>query len=290
MSKKAVSLVLSSGGARGVAHIGVIEGLLENGYEIASISGSSMGAVVGGVYAAGKLPEYKEWVCNLDKVDVFKLLDFTLSTQGIVRGERVFNEMKKFISDRNIEDLAIPFAAVATDIVNKKEVVFKSGSLFTAIRASAAIPSVLKPSIIENVELVDGGVCNPLPVNHVFRNPSDVLVVCDVNADVPNKLVQKKIEEVRRFKPFIEKWNNFFPKTENTKTKRLSMLELFTRSVDMMQDTMTDYTIEQTKPDIVVRISRDTCGTFEFYRSSELIEYGKSEFEKSLKDALQRIE
>lgn len=290
MNKKSVALVLSSGGARGVAHIGVIEGLLENGFEISSISGSSMGAVVGGVYAAGKLTEYKEWVCNLDKLDVFKLLDFTLSTQGFVRGERVFNEMKTFISDQDIEDLKIPFAAIATDIVNKKEVVFNSGSLFKAIRASAAIPSVLTPSIVDNLELVDGGVCNPLPVNHVSRKPADILVVCDVNADVPNLLKEKKMEEVSRFKPFFEKWNNLFPKGEVTKPKRLSMFDLFTRSVDMMQDMMTEYIIEQTKPEIVVRVSRDTCGTFEFHRSAELIEYGKNEFEKSLKDALQRAE
>lgn len=288
--KKSVALVLSSGGARGVAHIGVIEALLESGFTISSISGSSMGAVVGGVYAAGKLSKYKEWVCNLDKLDVFKLLDFTFSTQGFVRGERVFNEMKTFISDRDIEDLKIPFAAIATDIVNKKEVVFNSGSLYKALRASAAIPSVLTPSIINNVELVDGGVCNPLPVNHVTRSPEDILVVCDVNADVPNQLVKKEMEEVSRFRPFIEKWNSFFPKTENYKVKRLSMFELFTRSVDMMQDTMTDYTIQQTKPEIVVRISRNTCGTFEFHRSSELIEYGKSEFKRSFEYALQRAE
>lgn len=288
MINKSVSLVLSSGGARGVAHIGVIEGLLEHGFDIASISGSSMGAVVGGVYAAGKLPEYKEWVCNLDKIDVFKLLDFTLSTQGFVRGERVFNEMKKFISDCNIEELEIPFAAVATDIVNKKEVVFESGSLYTALRASAAIPSVMTPSIIENIELVDGGVCNPLPINHVKRAQSDILVVCDVNADVPSGLKQKKIEDESRFKPLMAKWNNLFPKSENNKSKRLSMFELFTRSVDMMQDAITEQTIMQTNPEIVVRISREACGTFEFHRSSELIEYGKREFVKSMKSALQR--
>ena len=118
---KSVALVLSSGGARGVAHMGGIEALLEEGYTITSIAGSSMGAVVGGVYAAGKFEEYKDWISNLDKLDVFKLLDFTLSTQGFVRGERVFKEMKKFIEDRDIEDLTLPFAAVATDIVNKKE-------------------------------------------------------------------------------------------------------------------------------------------------------------------------
>ena len=163
---KSVALVLSSGGARGVAHIGVIEGLLEGGYKIESISGSSMGAVVGAVYAAGKLPNFKEWISNLDKIDVFKLMDFTLSTQGFVRGEKVFNELKKFIGDRNIEDLSIPISIIATDIVGKKEVVFQKGELFTALRASAAIPSVLKPSIIDGIELVDGGLYNPIPISH----------------------------------------------------------------------------------------------------------------------------
>ncbi|ELR71027.1 UPF0028 protein YchK [Fulvivirga imtechensis AK7] len=292
MTKKTAALVLSSGGARGVAHIGVIEGLLEEGYEIKSIAGSSMGAVVGGVFAAGKLPEFKEWVCNLDKIDVFKLMDFTLSTQGFVRGDRVFNEMKAFIPDCDIEDLQIPFAAVATDIVNKQEVVFKSGSLFKALRASAAIPSVLKPSMVEGIELVDGGVLNPIPIAYVKQSACDVVVVSDVNAAVPCMLKEQEqtlIEEKGRFAPLIEKWNSFFPKN-STKQKRLSYFELVVKSVDLMQDRISEYIIEHSQPDVVVRISRETCGMFEFYRSKELIDCGKQEFHKSLKDALQRSE
>lgn len=290
MTKKTAALVLSSGGARGAAHIGVIEALLEQGYEINSIAGSSMGAVVGGVYAAGKLPEFKEWVCNLDKIDVFKLMDFTLSTQGFVRGERVFNEMKAFIPDCEIEDLQIPFAAVATDIVNKKEVVFRSGSLFKALRASAAIPSVLKPSVINGAELVDGGVLNPIPIAYVKQSESDVVVVSDVNAAVPcvlNRKEQLLLEERSRFAPIVEKWNSMFPKNSN-RQKRLSYFELVVKSVDLMQDKISEYIIEHSQPDIVVRISRETCGMFEFYRSKELIEFGKEEFNKSLENALQR--
>lgn len=285
--KKTAALVLSSGGARGVAHIGVIEAVLEAGYEIKSISGSSMGAVVGGVYAAGKLPEFKEWVCNLDKIDVFKLMDFTLSTQGFVRGERVFNQMKSFIDDCNIEDLDIDFSAVATDIVNKKEVVFNSGSLFTALRASAAIPSVLKPSVINGVELVDGGVLNPIPIAYVKRSENDIVVVSDVNAAVPciKPDIQESLDDKGRFAPLIEKWNSIFPKNNN-RVKRLSYFELVAKSVDLMQDRISEYIIEHSRPDIVVRISRETCSTFEFYKSKELIECGRQEFDKSLKHAL----
>ncbi len=288
---KSVALVLSSGGARGVAHMGVIEALLEEGYTITSIAGSSMGAVVGGVYAAGKFEEYKDWISNLDKLDVFKLLDFTLSTQGFVRGERVFKEMKKFIEDRDIEDLTLPFAAVATDIVNKKEVVFTSGSLYTALRASAAIPSVLKPSIINDIELVDGGVLNPIPIHHVKRHSEDVLVVSDVNAEVPNTMAKEKTEDKNRFAPLLEKWSNIFPNVAtNTKTKRLGIFDLFARSIDLMQDRISDYIIEQSSPDVVVKMSREICSTFEFYRSAELIEYGKKETKRALRHAFQRTE
>ncbi len=279
---KSVALVLSSGGARGVAHIGVIEGLLEEGYTISSIAGSSMGAVVGGVYAVGKLAEFKEWMSNLDKYQVFKLMDFTLNSQGFVRGERVFNEMKKFISDCNIEDLKIPLSIVATDITNKKEVIFKSGSLFKALRASAAIPSVLMPSLHEGNELVDGGVINPIPIDHVDKSSADMVVVVDVNANVPYKIetiVPPKPSSA--FAEYLEKWNSFFP--EKTK-KRSSYFDLIACSVDLMQDRISDYIIAYHRPDIVVKISRDTCGTFSFYRSAELIDYGKSEFKKALKD------
>lgn len=143
--KQKAALVLSGGGARGISHIGVIEELEKQGFEISSVSGASMGALVGGVHASGKLVELKNWLYDLDKMKVFSLVDFTLSAQGLVKGDRVLNKMKEFVADVNIEDLRIPYAAVAADIVNAKEVVFTNGSIYEAIRASIAIPTVLTP-------------------------------------------------------------------------------------------------------------------------------------------------
>jgi len=295
---KSVALVLSSGGARGVAHIGVIEALLAEGYNITSISGCSMGAVVGAVYAAGELEAYKNWLCNLDKLDVFKLIDFTLSTQGFIRGERVFKEMKKFLHERKIEDLNIPFVANATDIVNGKEVIFKSGSIYDAIRASSAIPSVLKPSIINKVELVDGGVLNPLPISNITRTTNDLLIVSDVNA--PIKYAQRNISSQARkasanhykilLDQFVKKWSDFLPKKdltpighEKSPQIKFGYLDLMNQSINLMQDRLAAHTIAQYPPHQIVNISRDAGGAFDFYRAEELIEAGKQAFYKTYK-------
>ncbi|MDN5201810.1 patatin-like phospholipase family protein [Fulvivirgaceae bacterium BMA10] len=287
---KTVSLVLGSGGARGLAHIGVIEELEKKGFKIGSISGSSMGAFVGGIYAKGELNVYKDWVCELDKLDVFKLIDFTFSTQGFIRGERIITEIMKIIEDCRIEQLSIPFAAVATDIVNKKEVVFTSGSLFRALRASIAIPTVLTPISIDNVDLVDGGVINPIPIEHVERTTGDLLVVVNVNANKPylknhNKSKEDKIRDAERKNLtdiFKRKWQEFFP-ANKTSSKKLGFFELMNRSIDLMQDRLTDTLLDRYQPDIQVNISRDACSTFEFYKAKEMIEEGKRALTDSLK-------
>jgi NTE family protein len=154
--KKNVTLVLSGGGARGFAHIGAIEEIESRGYEICSIAGTSMGALVGGVYATGKLNEFKEWAYNLDKQKIFKLIDFSFTNQGLIKGDRVLKTMKKFIPDANIEDLKIKYTATACDMAQNKEVVFREGSLYNAIRASISIPTVFTPVVSGNMVLVDG--------------------------------------------------------------------------------------------------------------------------------------
>ncbi|MCK4793275.1 MAG: patatin-like phospholipase family protein, partial [Desulfobacteraceae bacterium] len=174
--KQPIALVLGSGGARGLAHIGVIEEFEKQGFEINSVAGTSMGALIGGLYAMDKLHEYKDWVLTLDKVEVFNLIDFTFSSHGLIKGDKIINKMKTFLPDRNIEDLDIPFAAVATDITNEKEVVFTTGSVYEAVRASIAIPTVFTPVNKDNILLVDGGVLNPIPANRVKRIGNDILV------------------------------------------------------------------------------------------------------------------
>lgn len=285
---KPVSLVLSSGGARGIAQIGVIESLVDHGYDIKSIAGSSIGAFVGGMYAHGKLDIYKDFVCNLDKMDVFKLIDFTFSTSGFIRGERIINELTKRLNDGNIEDFDIHFAAIATDILNNEEVVFDKGSLFYALRASTAIPTVIKPIPEEGRLLVDGGVLNPIPIKHVKRTPNDLLVVVNVNHDSPYQNAQPANKQeikwqsdmLRKMALFGEKWSEIFPGKKNS-VKKLGYFDLMNRSINLMQNQLSSLIIENYQPDLVINISRFTCNTFDFYRSKELINIGKECFQKA---------
>ena len=180
MSKR-VALVLGSGGARGYAHIGVIDELLARGYEIGCIAGCSMGAVVGGIYATGKLDEYREWTESLDYLDVLRLLDVSFRL-GAIRGEKVFGKIHEMLGEINIEQLPIPFTAVATDLTNQQEIWFQEGDLHQAMRASAAIPSLFTPVVQGNRILVDGGLLNPLPIVPVVASHCDLIVAVNLNA------------------------------------------------------------------------------------------------------------
>ena len=177
MKKRRVALVLAGGGARGVAHIGAIEELERQGFEISAVAGTSMGALVGGVYASGYLEPFKEWMRALDKYKVFSLVDFALSTEGLVKGDRVMEAMKELVPDVQIERMPVPFAAVAADLLTGDEVVLDSGGLYDAIRASISIPSVFRPVHRDGRVLVDGGTVNPLPLNRVRREEGDLLVL-----------------------------------------------------------------------------------------------------------------
>ena len=176
-----VALVLSSGGPRGFAYIGAIEELLSRGYKITSIAGVSAGALVGGVYAAGGLDSFKEWLFGLDPVKVVSLMDFSISKTYLVKGDRVINAIKERVPEVNIEDLPIPFTAVATDLFTGEEVLFRDGPLFQAIRASISIPSMFKPAEYRGRTMVDGGMVNTFPLNRVERTPGDILVGFNVN-------------------------------------------------------------------------------------------------------------
>ena len=180
MSKK-VALVLGSGGARGYAHIGVIEELEARGYEIGCIAGCSMGAVVGGIYAAGKLREYREWTESLDYLDVLRLLDVSFRL-GAIRGEKVFGKIHEIIGEIDIENLSIPYTAVATDLTNQQEIWFQEGCLHKAMRASAAIPSLFTPVTQGSRMLVDGGLLNPLPIVPVVASHCDLIVAVNLNS------------------------------------------------------------------------------------------------------------
>ena len=179
--KKNVALALSSGGPRGFAYIGAIEALEEHGYTITSIAGTSIGSLVGGIYAAGKLAEFKEWLYSLNAWEVFSLMDLSIGKNHFVKGEKVIQAIMEIVPNVNIEDLPIPYRAVATDLYTGREVVFDSGPLFAAIRASISIPSLFRPVKYGLTTLIDGAIANCLPLNRVQRTEGDLLVAFDVN-------------------------------------------------------------------------------------------------------------
>lgn len=182
MTSPTISLVLGSGGARGYAHIGAIEELVAQGYDIRSIAGSSMGALIGGVYAAGKLDLYRDWAKALQRFDVLRLLDWTFRGGGLIKGDRIIDKLRDLIGDVNIEDLPLSYTAVAVDLLAQREVWFSRGPLFDAIRASIAIPTVLRPHHYQGRTLVDGGLLNPVPVTPTLRDLTDCTIAVDVNA------------------------------------------------------------------------------------------------------------
>lgn len=196
--KKDVALVLSSGGPRGLAYIGAIEELIARGYNIHAVAGTSMGSLVGGVFAAGKLTEFKEWITTLDGWKVFSLMDLSLSKNHFVKGDRVIEAIKEFVPDVDIESLEVPFRAVATDLCLGEEVVFSSGKLFDAVRASISIPSLFRPVQYGMSMLIDGCMVNCLPLNRVVRKPDDILVAFDTNymnpAAIRTTLVRESVE------------------------------------------------------------------------------------------------
>jgi len=285
---KQVRLVLGSGGARGMAHIGVIEELEKEGFTIREVVGCSMGAVVGGIYCAGYLKEYKHWLVKLTRMDVFRLLDFTISGQGCVKGERVFKAIEEFIGDHQIEHFKTPFTAVAADLTEQKEVLYKSGSLFRALRASIAIPTVFTPVRDGKLKLVDGGVLNPLPLNLLNRQPDDFVVAVNLNANIPatpSQIVEAEIENKERaaYLRMIDSIRASLPKFENNTdaADKLGLFDLLNKSYDMTQDRLTELMIEMHKPDLVVNVSRNACGVFEFYRANEIIEAGRKAFHEA---------
>ncbi len=287
--RKNVALVLGSGGARGAAHIGVIRELINSGYHITSISGTSMGALVGGIYASGKLDEYESWLCSLSKIGVFNLVDFTLSKNGIIKADKVLKKIQEFSPDKKIEELPIKFSAVATDLINKKEVVMDKGSLYKAIRASISIPIVITPMQINDALFVDGGILNPVPTNRIYRNDDDILIAVDVNSAIP--YVKPKVDNLDwgyfekltsgKLHDFQNKLTKPIPVN---KKETMGYFNLISETSILMLSQITKLTIAMNPPDLLIEISRQTCGLFDFHKASELIEIGKEATKKSIEN------
>lgn len=276
-TKHDVALVLASGGCRGLAHIGAIEVLEQRGYRITSIAGCSMGSLIAGIYACGKLQEAKEWFLTIDKKRIFELTDVSVSLNSLVKGQRVIDAIKEFVPDRNIEDLPIPVSLVASDVIHNKEVVITSGSLFEAIRASISIPMFFRPVEKDNMLLIDGGVLNALPLNRVQRKEGDLLAAFNISA--PDVLTPEEYERPE-LPDFIENWDfvsRLIDKREQESHKvQLSYTSLLSRMTDMMIQNNTVLMNRMIQPDILAEMPMNAYPTFAFDKAEEIIQKGRT--------------
>jgi len=290
---RSVSLVLGSGGARGHAHIGVVRAVLERGYAIRNIAGTSMGALIGGVYAAGALDTYSDWAFHLERRDVVRLLDVSFSRRSLFKGERVFDVLRELLGERSIEELDRGFVAVATDINAQREVWLNRGELFRAIRASSAVPGVFRPVTREGRVLVDGGLVNPIPIAPTLTDTTDATIAVNLNAlggrrrreaaagpardggaAAGEGAEQATSAEVDGYRERIAQFfREQFGDSEPAESQPTAM-ELLSKSFDTMQGQIARMKLAPYAPTVTVEIPRSACGFFEFDRAEELADIG----------------
>lgn len=277
---KTVSLVLGSGGARGLAHIGVIEWLEEQGFEIASISGASMGSLIGGIYAAGELDAYRHWVTALERTDVLRFLDLSFHSGGLIKGDRIIDTLRAMVGEHAIENLPISFTAVATDIERKREVWITQGPLFDAIRASIAVPSIFTPHDYLGMKLLDGGLLDPVPIAPTFKDRTDFTIAVDLNGQrlrggAKSESNPQPTLPATGYRKRIQQFLDNLPRIGGEGTNDdIGVFELLNRSFDTMQNAISALKLAAYQPDIVIEIPHDTCASFEFHRAKEVIEVG----------------
>jgi len=271
-----VALVLGSGGARGLAHIGIIQHIESLGHQIVYISGCSMGALVGGIYAAGQLEPYAEWARKLEKRDMFSLLDLAFGWTGLFKGDRLMGVLKELVGDHVIEDLPIGFTAVATDLVEQREIWLNRGPLFDAIRASIAIPTVFTPHIYRGRVLVDGGLLNPIPIAPALNQAADVIIAVNLNAH--SRRSRERAAKLAR----SDGEGAADRPAEGGDPKVPGIIEVVTASLDLMQNTIARMKLASYTPDIVIDVPRDASLFYEFYRAEELIALGRECAQRAL--------
>jgi NTE family protein len=294
---KRISLVLGSGGARGLAHIGVIRVLEQQGWQIDAITGSSMGALIGGFYAAGKLDEYARWVEALSEFNVLRFLDVAWGKAGMLKGEMLMDTLERFVGRHRIEDLPIPLTLVATDVLRRREVWLNRGDLFEAIRASIAVPMVFTPHEIDGRLLLDGGILNPVPIAPALQDRTDMIIAVSLSGvpkgtDGSHRLIRKTQTREktangyrRRIEAFVEQVQEHFglnSEDADESKMELSLWDTALLSLDAMQASIARNMLAAYPPDLLIEIPINTCGAHEFHRATEVIEVGEREARRAL--------
>ena len=314
-NRQTLSLVLGSGGARGLAHIGVIRWLEEHDYQISVISGSSIGALIGGIYAAGKLDEFEAWLTQLSKTDILALMDIAWDRSGLIKGDKLVAMLKDLIGDPDIEMLPIPFTAVATDINHEKEVWLQKGSLIEAMRASYALPMIFTPQKYQGLTLVDGGVLNPVPIAPTFGQNTQLTLAVNLGAKATKikspcsqpdasqeseKQLTEKATKLENSDNSDDKsaqqkseWANLVASVKTFFTREKANLkqpftwdvyEVSNKAFDSMQSSIARQQLAAYPPDMTINIARDACGMLEFTRVKEMIDLGYQTAEETLGD------
>ena len=280
-----ISLVLGSGGARGLAHIGVIHWLEEHGFDIVSISGCSMGALIGGIYAAGKLDVFEQWVRDINKIDILTLLDLSWQKNGLVKGDKIIATLTELVGDIAIEDLPIKYTAVAADIANEKEVWLSSGSLFDAIRASISLPLFFTPFHYNGVDLIDGGVLNPVPIAPTFGDNTDFSIAVNLGGCVKTLKSANSKQSAIETQP-VSKVSRFLARFKRQvvhhSANEWGAYDIANQAFDAMQSTIARQKLAAYPADYFVEIARNACGTLEFHRADEMIKLGYDTAKESL--------
>ncbi|WP_250034320.1 patatin-like phospholipase family protein [Paractinoplanes maris] len=288
---RSVALALGSGGARGFAHIGVIEVLEERGFTVSAVAGSSMGALVGGVMAAGRLKAFKDWAVALKQRDVLRLIDPKWAAAGAMGADRLINHLNEFLTDIEIENLPIPYTAVATDIEARREIWFQKGLLRTAIRASIAIPGVITPVVVDGRLLADGGLLNPVPIEPTAASGADLTIAVSLQAPRP---AQEPASPVRAAAApqWVEEWRGRLRQVLHTRGPKAPALPEDLRigtvlglSLDAMQDLIARYRMAGLPPDIHIAVPVSASGILDFHRAADLVTLGRDLATKALDDA-----
>jgi len=315
-SASRVALALGSGGARGYAHIGVIQELQERGYEIVGIAGSSMGALVGGVQAAGRLNELADWATSLTQRTILRLLDPSLTAAGVLRAEKILDAVRDILGPVTIEELSVPYTAVATDLLTGKSVWFQRGPLDEAIRASIAIPGVIAPHEVGGRLLADGGILDPLPMAPVAAVNADLTIAVSLNGSEPgatrdaepgvtaewlNRMLRsttalldtnaaKSLLDRPTARAVLSRFGATPPETESDdwsdssegpdddapEVPKLGSFEVMNRTIDIAQSALARHTLAAYPPDLLIEVPRTTCRSLEFHRAVEVIAVGRA--------------
>ena len=296
-----IGLALSGGAARGFAHIGVIRTLLAHGLKPDVITGTSIGAIVGGVYAAGFLDPFEAWARALSRRRVFGYLDFSLAGSGLIGGDRLFTQLEESLGDITFEQLPIRVAAVATELRTSHEIWLTRGRVVDAVRASAALPGIFPPSRLGGRWLMDGALVNPLPISATRALGARLVIAVNVNADnfgrgtiiqdhgsdADDDLRHKTAKTSRGLRGHAERLvsRKFFGTSDRPGLSTV-MIEAF----QVLQDRVTRARLAGDPPDVLISPRLNRVGVFDFHRAAESIALGAEAAEKALPAITEAVE